>query len=59
MNMNIRKQLRIETQPQIEIWWPDGKGNTKKIELDHTSTDKGDDEIDIDITEPDEDEKPN
>lgn len=59
MNMNIRKQMRIETQPQIEIWWPDGKGNTNKIELDHTSTDKGDDEIDIDITEPDEDEKPN
>ena len=57
--MNIRKQMRIETQPQIEIWGPDGKGNTKKIELDHTSTDKGDDEIDIDITEPDEDEKPN
>lgn len=51
--------MRIETQPQIEIWWPDGKGNTNKIELDHTSTDKGDDEIDIDITEPDEDEKPN
>ena len=57
--MNIRKQMTIETQPQIEIWWPDGKGNTKKIELDHTSTDKGYDEIDIDITEPDEDEKPN
>jgi hypothetical protein len=57
--MNIRKGMRIEAQPQIEIWWPDGNGNTKKIELDHTPTDEGDDEVEIDITEDEPDEKPN
>ena len=58
--MNIRKGMRIETQPQIEIWWPDGKGETKKIELDHTiNIEDGEDKIEIDITEDEPDEKPN
>ena len=60
MNMNIVKRLRQELQPHIELWWPDGKGETKKIELDHTiNIEDGEDKIEIDITEPDENEKPN
>ena len=52
--------MRIETQPQIEIWLPDGKGETKKIELDHTiNIEDGEDKIEIDITEDEPDEKPN